>query len=99
MGENGTDATWMHISEDTVKNDAALVEQARENLKYQLYTFANSAVMNVSTERVMTWWDIALKTITYVSGALAVASAAAWIVLTVQSGKKATTKKKEESES
>ena len=52
MGENGTDATWMHISEDTVKNDAALVEQARENLKYQLYTFANSAVMNVSTERV-----------------------------------------------
>ena len=99
MGENGADATWMHISEDTVKNDAALVEQARENLKYQLYTFANSAVMNVSTERVMTWWDIALKTITYVSGALAVASAAAWIVLTVQSGKKATTKKKEESES
>lgn len=99
MGENGADATWMHISEDTVKNDAALVEQARENLKYQLYTFANSAVMNVSTERVMTWWDIALKTITYVSGALAVASAAAWIVLTVQSGKKTTTKKKEESES
>ena len=44
-------------------------------------------------------WDIALKTITYVSGALAVASAAGWIVLTVQSGKKTTTKKKEESES
>ena len=60
-----------HGREETVANDAALVDQARENLKYQLYTFANSAVMNVSTERVQTWWDTAISTVTYASGVLA----------------------------
>ena len=71
MGDGGNDATWVYISEETVANDAALVDQARENLKYQLYTFANSAVMNVSTERVQTWWDTAISTVTYASGVLA----------------------------
>ena len=42
LGDGGVDATWPYISEKTVKNDATLVNQARENLKYQLYTFANS---------------------------------------------------------
>ena len=91
MGDGGVDATWSYISEDSVKNDAALVDQARENLKYQLYTFANSAVMNVSTERVQTWWDNAISAVTYVSGALMVITLAAWIVLTV----KPATKKEE----
>ena len=75
-------------TEDTVSKDAALVDQARENLKYQLYTFANSAVMNVSTERVQTWWDNAISAVTYISGALAVVTLAAWIVLTVKPEKK-----------
>ena len=51
--------------------DVTMNIQARENLKYQLYTFANSAVMNVSTERVQTWWDTAISTVTYASGVLA----------------------------
>lgn len=88
MGEGGTDATWAYISEESVANDSALVNQARENLKYQLYTFANSAVMNVSTERVQTWWDNAITTVTYVSGALTLITLAAWIMLTVRSEKK-----------
>jgi len=88
MGEGGVDAVWPHISLDTVKNDSALVEQARENLKYQLYIFANSAILNISTEQVETWWDSALKTATYVSGALAAVTAAAWVVLTVLPDKK-----------
>ena len=71
-----------------MKNDSALVEQARQNLKYQLYTFANSAIMNVSTEKVATWWDNALKNTTYISGALCAVTAAAWIVLTVLPDKK-----------
>ena len=50
--------------------DVTMNIQARENLKYQLYTFANSAVMNVSTERVQTWWDTAISTVTYASGVL-----------------------------
>lgn len=88
MGDGGTDAVWSYISEDLVSNDAALVDQARENLKYQLYTFANSAVLNVSTEKVNTWWDNAIKAVTYVSGAVAVLTAAAWIALTLMPGKK-----------
>ena len=80
-----TTLTW-ETEEQTLH--ASLVDQARENLKYQLYTFANSAVMNVSTERVQTWWDAAISTVTYVSGALAVITLAAWIVLTVKPAKK-----------
>ncbi len=88
LGEGGVDATWVHISPATVQNDAALVDQARQNLKYQLYTFANSAIMNVSTEKVDTWWDNALKTTTTVSGILCAVCAAAWVVLTVIPNKK-----------
>ena len=88
QGEGGVDKTWGYISVDTVKNDSALVEQARQNLKYQLYTFANSAIMNVSTEKVATWWDNALRNTTYISGALCAAAAAAWVVLTVLPDKK-----------
>ena len=88
QGEGGVDKTWAYISLNTVKNDSALVEQARQNLKYQLYTFANSAIMNVSTEKVATWWDNALKNTTYISGALCAVTAAAWVVLTVLPDKK-----------
>lgn len=88
LGEGGVDAVWAYISPETVANDSALVEQARENLKYQLYTYANSAILNVTTQRVNTWWDTALMTVTYVSGALATICAAAWIVLTVLPEKK-----------
>lgn len=88
LGEGGVDATWAYISPATVKNDSALVEQARQDLKYQLYTYANSAIMNVSTVRVDTWWDAALRNVKNISGALAVVTAAAWVVLTVLSYKK-----------
>lgn len=88
MGQGGVDATWVHISEDSVKNDAALVDQARENLKYQLYTFANSAVMNISTEKVNTWWDNAIAAVTYGCGAVAVVTTVLWIMFTVMQNKK-----------
>ncbi len=88
LGEGGVDKTWEYISLDTVKNDSTLVEQARENLKYQLFTYANSAIMNVSTEKVAVWWDTALKTITYTTGAIAAVTAVAWVALTVIPGKK-----------
>ena len=82
------DKTWAYISMDTVKNDAVLVDQARENLKYQLYTFANSAILNISTERVQVWWDTALKAVTIVSGTLTVLSVLAWLALSVMPQKK-----------
>lgn len=88
QGEGGVDKTWTHISPASVSGDSTLVEQARQNLKYQLYTFANSAIMNVSTQKVATWWDSALSTCKTLSGVLAVAAGAAWLVLTVLPEKK-----------
>ena len=88
QGENGVDKTWAYLSVDAVKNDSALVEKARENLKYQLYTFANSAVLNVTTERVNTWWDNAISTVKTVSMVCACVSCAAWLALTLIAKKK-----------
>ena len=88
LGDGGVDGTWSHISLNTVKNDSDLVDQARENLKYQLYTFANSAVMNVSTEKVNTWYDNLLTVVRTVSFVLVILCGACWIALTVAPAKK-----------
>ena len=88
LGEGGVDAVWPHISLETVSKDSNLVEQARENLKYQLYIFANSAILNISTQRVNTWWDTALTVNTYASSILAVLFFLAWVVLTLLPEKK-----------
>jgi len=88
LGEGGVDAVWPHISLETVSKDSNLVEQARENLKYQLYIFANSAILNISTQRVNTWWDTALTVTTYASSILALLFFLAWVVLTLLPEKK-----------
>lgn len=88
LGEGGVDAVWPHISLETVSKDSNLVGQARENLKYQLYIFANSAILNISTQRVNTWWDTALTVTTYASSILAVLFFLAWVVLTLLPEKK-----------
>ncbi len=88
LGDGGVDAVWSYISMETVENDSVLVEQARENLKYQLYTFANSAVMNSSTVQVEVWWDRTLNTITTLSGVLLVIAALAWISISFIPAKK-----------
>lgn len=88
LGEGGVDSVWPYISIDSVKNDAVLVEQARENLKYQLYTFANSAILNVSTEKVQVWWDTALQTTVQVSAVLTAVAALGWLALSVMPEKK-----------
>lgn len=88
LGEGGVDAVWPHISLATVSKDSNLVEQARENLKYQLYIFANSAILNISTQRVNTWWDTALTVTTYASSILAALFFLAWVVLTLLPEKK-----------
>lgn len=87
-GEGGVDKTWSYISVDSVKGDADLVEQARQNLKYQLYTYANSAIMNIQTVRVETWWDNALSTITTVCGVVLAVATVAWLGLSLVPEKK-----------
>ena len=96
LGEGGVDAVWPHISLETVSKDSNLVEQARENLKYQLYIFANSAILNISTQRVNTWWDTALTVTTYASSILAALFFLAWVVLTLLPEKKPVVEDKEE---
>lgn len=88
LGEGNVDATWAYISQASVENDSTLVEQARQNLKYQLYTFANSAVLNVSTEQVATWWDNALAAIRVASMILTIVFVLAWLAFSLMPEKK-----------
>ena len=83
MGDGGVDATWPYLSEKVVAADNTLVEAARENLKYQLYTFANSALLNISTTKVTVWWDTALLTIRVVCTIGAVLFGALYVILTL----------------
>lgn len=82
-GKYECDAVWPYICEDSVSNDAVLVERARQNLKYQLYTFANSAVFDITTERVKTWWDKALEIIYYFSKSGMLVLAVIWFAYTI----------------
>lgn len=88
LGEGGVDAVWPYLNEKIVSKDSALVEQARDNLKYQLFTFANSAVLNISTRQISTWYDNLINGVKVGSGVVAVITFAGWIVLTAMSAKK-----------
>ena len=56
------DSNYSYITVDSVKNDK-IVEMARQNLKYQLFSFANSTVLNMKTTRVTPAWEAALNAI------------------------------------
>lgn len=56
-----------------------LVNQAREDLKYQLYTFANSQVVNVRTREVTPPWESALNGIIIATGILSGAAVILWL--------------------
>lgn len=76
--KDGHDDKWQYLSVNAVKNDKKLVEQARENLKYQLFTFADSAVLNISSVRVYPWWETAFKGLKVISLISAGVSLAVW---------------------
>ncbi len=80
---SASDSSWSYITIDYVSQDANFVAQAREDMKYQLYAFANSAVLNIKTETVMTWWDAAFVAVISVSATLFGLGAVALIVCTV----------------
>ncbi len=84
QGEGGVDKTWTYLSPEAIKNDNTLVEQARTNLKYQLFAFANSALMNVSTTRVTPWWEGTIVAVIIVFSILG----AATLAMTVYNGLK-----------
>lgn len=76
--------SWSYFTEDLIKGDQQLLDKARDNLKYQLYAFANSAVANFSTYRVMPWWEIAAISAIAVTGVLSVGSLAMLIVVNLK---------------
>lgn len=73
------DKTWTYVTIEKVEKDATLVNQARENLKYQLYAFANSAIVNIATIKVQPWWETMLNTLTVVTGAISAAAALVFV--------------------
>ena len=85
VNEDGTtcDKNWAYLSVNTCKMDPVFVGYARENLKYQLYTFANSAVVDIATKQVTPWWDSALQSAKTYSMYGAIALAAIWVLLNI----------------
>ncbi len=79
---NTQDASWSYLTINYVKNDATLVNQAREDLKYQFYAFANSAIRGVQTDPVTPWWEAAIIAVIAVSATLFALGAVALVVCT-----------------
>ena len=82
-GAGGQDATWSYLSLDSVKNDATLCAMARECMKYQLYAFANSAILNITTTPVTPWWETALITGIVATAVLSAAAVVLWVFASV----------------
>lgn len=75
QGNGGVDKTWAFITPNSIKKDNALVEQARENLKYQLFAFSQSALINVTTTRIIPVWEGTIITLIVVFAVLSLAGA------------------------
>ena len=85
---DGVDKTWGYISVNSVKNDKEFVEQARQDLKYQLFTFANSYIFNVKTTKVTPAWETAINTVKVISIILTSICAIGAVALLFVPGKK-----------
>ena len=79
--------TWPYFTTELVEQDEAFVAKARENMKYQLYAYANSAAQNVQTISVTPWWETAFYGTMGVSGVLAIVFGGLYIYQ-VRKGKK-----------
>lgn len=77
------DKDWSYITIEEASKDQALVDQARQNLKYQLYAFANSALLNITTTRVTPWWEAALNGLLIGSSIVTGLCAVAYLGVTV----------------
>ena len=80
--------TWSYFTEDVISKDPDLVAMARQNMKYQLYAFSQSAILNIKTTQVTPWWETALNASIYVFGALAAVSMVLYGVTLVKGKKK-----------
>lgn len=88
-GAGGQDATWTYLSVESVSQDAELVEMARQCMKWQLYAFANSAVLNISTTFVMPSWEKAIIAGISVTAVLSAAAIVLWVIAEFKGKKEA----------
>lgn len=102
MADFSTDETltdvqesWPYMTHDLIASDATLVEYARQNMKYQLYAFAQSAAQNIKTVRVTPWWEMALNGATVAGYGLAAVFGALYVRDAVKGAHDATEAKEE----
>ncbi|MCZ0703218.1 beta-glucosidase [Natronobacillus azotifigens] len=79
--------SWPYFTVDRVSQDETFVERARENMKYQLYAYAQSAAQNVQTTRVTPWWESAMNIGIYGGMALAILSFALYLLAILKAKK------------
>ncbi|WP_078549678.1 beta-glucosidase [Litchfieldia alkalitelluris] len=72
--------SWPYLTTDLVSKDEAFIEKARQNMKYQLYAYAQSAAQNVQTIKVTPWWETAMKAGIYGGIGLALLSFALYLL-------------------
>ncbi|MEX5397241.1 glycoside hydrolase family 3 C-terminal domain-containing protein [Streptococcus sp. ZJ93] len=63
--------TWPYFTTELIKQDEGFVAKARDNMKFQLFAYANSAAQNVQTISVTPWWETAFYGVMGASGVLA----------------------------
>ena len=80
-------ANWSYFDRDFIEKDPNMLEMAKDNLKYQLYAFANSGVANAVTVRVTPWWEALLIALIVITAAGTAATVAMYVVATVKKGK------------
>ena len=81
--------TWEYFDEELIAGDPDLLEMARDNLKYQLYAFANSGIANLVTVRVMPWWESLIIALIVITAVIAAGSIVMFVVSTVKKDKEA----------
>lgn len=79
--------SWPYFTVDRVSQDETFVERARENMKYQLYAYSQSAAQNVQTTRVTPWWESAMNIGIYGGMALAILSFALYLLAILKAKK------------
>lgn len=75
--------SWPYMTVELAAQDAEFVEQARENMKYQLYAYAQSAAQNMQTIRITPWWETTMNVGIYGGLAVAALSLAAYVKITI----------------
>lgn len=71
--------SWPYMDDALISQDETFLNQARQNMKHQLYAFAHSAAQNALTVKVTPWWETAKTILTYSTFSLGIISFAMYL--------------------